>query len=88
MLYCTLTVLYTDNSTAPIFFLYLLPIASKGWEYSTKINFPTILLNKNYFYTPPQKIFFANIFAHFYKFANIFAQLRNYKTFSQTSSQL
>jgi hypothetical protein len=68
-----------------------LPIASKGWEYSTKINFPTILLNKNknYFYPPPtKKIFFANIFAHSHKLANIFAHLRNYETLSQTFSQL
>ena len=48
--------------------LSLLPIASKGWEYSTKINFPTILLNKIIFTPPTEKIFFANIFAHFYNF--------------------
>ena len=84
MLYCTFTVLKYSATL-----LSLLPIASKGWEYSTKINFPTILLNKNYFLPPhKKKIFFANIFAHFFKFANIFAHLRNYRTFSQTFSQL
>ena len=85
MLYCTFTVLKYSATL-----LSLLPIASKGWEYSTKINFPTILLNTNYFYPPQKKKkkFFAHIFAHFFKFANIFAHLRNYRTFSQTFSQL
>jgi hypothetical protein len=52
---------YTQYSAT---LLSLLPIASKGWEYSTKINFPTILLNKNYFYPPHKKIFFLQTFLH------------------------
>ncbi len=63
MLYCTFTVLYTDNKYSATL-LSLLPIASKGWEYSTKINFPTILLNTNYFYPPTKKKKFLHTFLH------------------------